>query len=98
MATNVTLERHIQTGLAVILIGFVGWVGMSVSANTTLTARLEERVALLTQQMQELRNTVNTKMADRFTGQEGILLKRRISELESIAREHEERLDNLEKK
>lgn len=48
-------ERHLQSGLAVLLIGLVAWVGVSVSSGREATARLEEKVVYLTEQIREMR-------------------------------------------
>ena len=70
-----SLERHIQTGLAVILIGFVGWVGVTVSQNSNLTARLDERMMSMQREIQSLRTSVKEEMKDRFTGTEARALQ-----------------------
>lgn len=43
------LERHIQTGVAIVLVGLVGWVGLTVTGNREQIARLDERVDNLVQ-------------------------------------------------
>lgn len=75
-------ERHLQTGLAVVLIGFVGWVGVTVSQNSTLTARLDERMAAMSREMQALRESVKIQMSDRFSGGEGRALAHRLDLVE----------------
>lgn len=86
--TTVTFERHLQTGLAVVLIGFVGWVGVTVNSNATLTARLDERMASVTREVSGLRDQIRQQGLDRFTGNQGRALERRVDVLESRLEKH----------
>ena len=87
-------ENHLQTGIAIIILSFVGWVGYTVSDNSKVTVQLKERIIYL-------ERSLNEKMADRFTGQEGADLARRVSILEAkfelVAAEQQRRTEVIER-
>ena len=52
-------ERHIQTGIAAVLVGLVGWIGMSITDMAGTQARLEERIATLQRDVDKLTRLVD---------------------------------------
>ena len=54
-------ERHLQTALAAIIIGAVGWVGMTVTGNREEIARLQERQTHLNKEVGEVRRILETR-------------------------------------
>ena len=79
-----SFERHLQTGLAVVLMGFVGWVGVTVSSNAETVARLDERMKSLENSFQDMRLNIQLQMQDRYTGAQGRRLEKRVEKLENL--------------
>ena len=65
------LERHIQTGIAAVLVGLVGWIGISITGMSEGQARLDERVA----NMQRDIDRLNAKIEDGVLPQTRIELR-----------------------
>lgn len=56
-----TMERHIQTVLAAILIGLVGWVGLTVTGNREQISRVEERLSFMSETIRELKTELSRR-------------------------------------
>ena len=54
-------ERHLQTALAAIIIGAVGWVGVTVTGNREEIARIQERQTHLTDEVGEVRRILENR-------------------------------------
>jgi hypothetical protein len=54
-------EGHLQTLLTLCAIGVIGWVGLTVTDNANVVARLEERVNLLTERIEDFRELAKTR-------------------------------------
>lgn len=103
MALTETFERHLQSGIALLLVGIIVWVGSTLLEISNSNARFEERINNLTNQISELKITVAARMHDRFTGKEGAAHEKRLSQheealkrLNNVVDNHERRLDRLE--
>jgi len=85
--TRNTLERHIQTGIAAVLVGLVGWIGITITGMTEAQARLEERVSSMQRDID--------KMTAKIDG--GILPQTRIElrGLQDQLDQHEKALDTV---
>lgn len=53
------LERHIQTGIAAVLVGLVGWIGISITGMAEGQARLEEKVVVLQRDLDKLTTVID---------------------------------------
>ncbi len=53
------LERHVQTILVAILIGLVGWVGVSVSQSREAIARQQVQLGYMAEQLKNLHDSVS---------------------------------------
>lgn len=80
------MERHIQTALAVVLTGIVGWVGVSVTDSREQIARLQEQVESLKSIVTDMR--MDTRQAATLAAEIAVAKSR----LES----HAQRLTRLE--
>ena len=103
MALSEAFERHLQSGIALLLMGVIVWVGSTLLEISNSNARFEERLTHLTQQIADLKSTVAARMQDRFTGREGALHEKRLtqhelmmSRMQEVLDDHEERIDRLE--
>jgi len=76
------LERHIQTIILALLIGLVGWVGVSVTDGREADARQEVQLINLADQVKELRKAVAVM---------------NVGVIEARLNEHERRIITLEK-
>lgn len=56
-----TMERHIQTVLAAILIGLVGWVGLTVTGNREQISRVEERLTFMNDTIKDLKAEISRR-------------------------------------
>jgi hypothetical protein len=61
------LEKHIQTGIGIVVIGLIAWVGLTLTTPGTTLATLTERVTNLQTQFQQLSLELNSSAADRYT-------------------------------
>lgn len=53
-ATGSTIERHIQTGVMIVLIGVMTWVGSTVNSTDKRTAVIETNLGHLTERLREM--------------------------------------------
>lgn len=60
-------ERHLQTGLVMIVIGLMGWVGITTSDTSRGMATLGERVSWMGDTIKELKTQLAAQAADRYT-------------------------------
>lgn len=54
-----TLERHIQTGIAAVLVGLVGWIGVSITGMSESIARLEVQQQVMQRDLEKLSRLVD---------------------------------------
>ena len=82
-----TFERHLQTAIAAILVGLVGWIGVSITGMSESVARLEVK--------QEVMQRDIDKMTALIDG--GILPQTRIQldSLQGQLNQHENQLQTL---
>lgn len=85
------LERHVQTIIGAVVVGLLGWVGITLQDMTASVARLEEKVAGLERQLMHLQS----QTADRYTRQDAV---RDLTVMRKILDDHAERLKDLEKR
>lgn len=57
--TRTGLERHIQTGVGMVLIALVLWVGHSINEQGKEIARLQERIAALVEKVAVLERQID---------------------------------------
>lgn len=48
------LERHLQTGIAAVLIGLVGWIGVSITGMSESVARLEVKQEVMQRDLDKM--------------------------------------------
>lgn len=54
------LERHVQTGIAAVLVGLVGWIGISITGMAEGQARLEERVSSMQRDVDKMSEKIES--------------------------------------
>ena len=103
MQDPINFERHLQSAIAILMIGIVVWVGVTLLDNSNTLARLDERVVNLGRDIDSLKLAVDQRMADWFTGKEGQFHAQRldshetrIEALQKHMRECEHRLDRVD--
>lgn len=95
------VERHIQTAMAVVLLGVLGWVGLAVTEQQKSMARMEVQAATLKEAVQDVKVSLRAATADRYTAQEAEraharcqdrmnLLEQRMGDLQRQYRDHNE--------
>lgn len=81
------LERHLQTGIQVILVALIIWFGQS-------TLDVKDKVARLEEQIRSIQKDITTASADRYTGTQATRdfesLNRRLSLIERQQEEQAE--------
>lgn len=89
----VSVERHIQTILAALLIGLVGWVGITVYQTGVTVARLEERVGYMAIQIQALDVKMNAAASGRYSASDAA---RDFVHVNERLKDHDKRIRTLE--
>lgn len=95
------VERHIQTAMAVVLLGVLGWVGLAVTEQQKSMARMEVQTATLKEAVQDVKLNLRAATADRYTSTEAEraharcqermnLLEQRLGDLQRLYRDHSE--------
>lgn len=60
--TRPALERHIQTGIAAVLVGLVGWIGVSITGMSESVARLEVKQEIMQRDIDKLSEAIDNGM------------------------------------
>lgn len=94
------IERHIGTILGALILASVLWVGGNLTANIETSARTDVRLSNIEEDIAELKEVINGRMKDRYTGSQArdhvITQDKRFVKLETWAGELERRVDRLE--
>lgn len=88
-APRSAIERHIQSGLAVIMIGLAGWIAMSVSHLTTDMAVMQSKVEAIQSRISDFRAAMNDRYRKEDAHRDLAARDRRLDRIEK-------RLDRLE--
>lgn len=89
------MEKHLQTALAAILIGLVGWVGVTVSSTATEVAVLKQTVIVLTSTIEKLEARLEVMTDDRYRASDA---RRDLGRVYERLSDHEKRIGGLEGK
>ena len=65
-----TFERHLQTGLAVIVISLIGWLGMTTLETSRISAVTAARMDMMVDALVDLKKQVRTSSKGRYTRQD----------------------------
>lgn len=86
-------ERHVQTAIAVVLVGLVGWVGLTLQGQGIAIARMETQIIGLQAQVTAL----SAATADRYTSTRAAtdlaVRDREIEDLRTRIRDLEKKLE-----
>ncbi len=95
MNSTVGIERHLQTGIQVVIIGILIWFGNKTIATSDSVIRLEEQMIALRGDVIELSGELTSATANRYTSQDAAADKRFLNlQLDAIIR----RLESCEKR
>jgi len=86
-----SLERHVQSLIGVLVVGLLGWVGLTLQTMTESVARLEEKVAGLERQLDFLQGQTR----DRYTRGDAT---RDFDVMRKVLDDHADRIKTLEKR
>ena len=96
------IERHFVAVVSALILGSIIWVGSSLTDSIEINAKTEVRLGNIEGDIVELKDSLHTNMADRFTGKDADKLityyDRRFKIVESWMTDAENRLDKLEQK
>ena len=65
-----TFERHLQTGLAVIVVSLIGWVGITTLEISRTSAVTAVRMDMMAAALTDLKKQVRASSKDRYTRQD----------------------------
>lgn len=65
--TSSAFERHLQTGLVVLVVGVMSWVGVSVNETSRSMATMQERVSWMSDSIKDLKTQLAETSNGRYT-------------------------------